>query len=398
MEIRIVRFAIMLCVSMAVSSLSHAQVKDTPDSLSLIDRFSFRTNAFEWLVTIPNVGVEFDLSASPYRKTTIGLNARYNWRTWHNYSPPMVFNLSEIRPEFRKYWRPVDKEPRDPSDTTKRTFFQWLKEDVFTNGKVNAKTGRAYYIGAYAHAGTYAFKFGQVGKQGSFYGAGVSLGYGVPLYSYTKSAIDVEFGFSLGLLMTKYESFGHNPVGNYYFQYEDQGKDWHFVPYPVLSEIKVAFVYRTRSIKDKYNKTDPAKIMKKQDRIDAKTQARLEKEQAKIDKEAAKAQAKADKEQAKANKEQAKIDKETAKTQAKTDKEQSKAEGIDKKAAKLQAKADKEQAKIDKEAAKLQAKADKEQAKIDKEAAKAQAKADKEKTDRQKNKGKDKNTKKSAKE
>ncbi len=377
MEIRIVRFAIMLCVSMAVSSLSHAQVKDTPDSLSLIDRFSFRTNAFEWLVTIPNVGVEFDLSASPYRKTTIGLNARYNWRTWHNYSPPMVFNLSEIRPEFRKYWRPVDKEPRDPSDTTKRTFFQWLKEDVFTNGKVNAKTGRAYYIGAYAHAGTYAFKFGQVGKQGSFYGAGVSLGYGVPLYSYTKSAIDVEFGFSLGLLMTKYESFGHNPVGNYYFQYEDQGKDWHFVPYPVLSEIKVAFVYRTRSIKDKYNKTDPAKIMKKQDRIDAKTQARLEKEQAKIDKEAAKAQAKADKEQAKADKEQAKIDKE---------------------AAKLQAKADKEQAKIDKEAAKLQAKADKEQAKIDKEAAKAQAKADKEKTDRQKNKGKDKNTKKSAKE
>ena len=366
MEIRIVRFAIMLCVSMAVSSLSHAQVKDTPDSLSLIDRFSFRTNAFEWLVTIPNVGVEFDLSASPYRKTTIGLNARYNWRTWHNYSPPMVFNLSEIRPEFRKYWRPVDKEPRDPSDTTKRTFFQWLKEDVFTNGKVNAKTGRAYYIGAYAHAGTYAFKFGQVGKQGSFYGAGVSLGYGVPLYSYTKSAIDVEFGFSLGLLMTKYESFGHNPVGNYYFQYEDQGKDWHFVPYPVLSEIKVAFVYRTRSIKDKYNKTDPAKIMKKQDRIDAKTQARLEKEQAKIDKEAAKAQAKADKEQSKADKKQANIDQ--------------KAEGIDKKAVKLQAKADKEQAKIDKEAAK------------------AQAKADKEKTDRQKNKGKDKNTKKSAKE
>ena len=347
MEIRIVRFAIMLCVSMAVSSLSHAQVKDTPDSLSLIDRFSFRTNAFEWLVTIPNVGVEFDLSASPYRKTTIGLNARYNWRTWHNYSPPMVFNLSEIRPEFRKYWRPVDKEPRDPSDTTKRTFFQWLKEDVFTNGKVNAN-----YIGAYAHAGTYAFKFGQVGKQGSFYGAGVSLGYGVPLYSYTKSTIDVEFGFSLGLLMTKYESFGHNPVGNYYFQYEDQGKDWHFVPYPVLSEIKVAFVYRTRSIKDKYNKTDPAKIMKKQDRIDAKTQARLEKEQAKIDKEATK----------------------------------------------LQTKADKEQAKIDKEADKEQAKADKEQAKIDKEAAKAQAKTDKEKTDRQKNKGKDKNTKKSAKE
>lgn len=336
----------------------HAQTVNKADSLSAIDRFSFRTNAFEWLITIPNVGVEFDLSASPYRKTTIGLNARYNWRTYHNYSPPMVFNLSEIRPEFRKYWRPVDKEPRDPSDTTKRTFFQWLKEDVFTNGKVNAKTGRAYYVGAYAHAGTYALKLGQVGRQGTFCGLGVSLGYGVPLYAYAKSFIDVEFGLSLGMLMTKYESFGHNPVGNYYFRYDDLGRDWHIVPYPMLTEIKVAFVYRTRSIKDKYDKTDPARVMKKQDRIDSRAQAKLEKEQAKADKEAAKVQAAADKEQAridkKAGKEQAKIDKKTGKEQKKIDKK-----------AKADQKAGKTQAKIDRKTEKEQAKADKKNAKAD---------------------------------
>lgn len=253
------------------------------DSISVIDRFSFRTNAFEWLVTIPNAGIEFDLSASPYRKTTIGLNARYNWNTWHSQASPMVFNLSEIRPEFRKYWRPADKEPRDPSDTVRRSFFQWLRENVFTNGKVNAKTGRAYYIGAYAHTGTYAFKLGQVGKQGYFYGAGVSVGYGVPLYSYAKCFIDVEFGLSLGMIMTKYESFGHNPDGNYYFPYEDGNRDWHLLPYPLLTEIKVAFVCRTRSIKDKYTRTDAAKAIKKQDRRDARNQARLEKKKSKTE-------------------------------------------------------------------------------------------------------------------
>ena len=288
-----------VCTCIFCSGISYGQEKARPDTVRIIDRFSFRTNAFEWLVTIPNAGVEFDLSKSPYRKTTIGLTAKYNWPTYHNYSPPMVFNFSEIKPEFRKYWRPVNKEPRDPSDTTKRGFFKWLKEDVFTNAKVNAKTGRAYYVGVYANAGTYAYKFGKTGRQGSFCGLGISLGYGVPLYSYTRNFIDVEFGFSLGMLMTRYECFGHNPVGNYYFQYENQGRDWHVVPYPLLTEIKVAFVYRTRSIKDKYDKVDPERLMKKQNRIDAKNQARLDKEQQKADKEAAKVREAEEKEAAK---------------------------------------------------------------------------------------------------
>ena len=250
------------------------------DSIRIIDRLAFRTNAFEWLVTIPNIGAEFDISASPYNKYTVGLTAKYNWDTWHNYSPAMVFNLFEIRPEFRRYWRTVEKEPRDPSDSTKRSFTQWLREDVFTNARVNANTGRAYYVGAYVNAGSFAYKFGKTGKQGTFFGLGVSLGYGVPLYSYTKSNIDVEFGLSLGMLIDRYDCFGHNPVGNYYVRYTDQGRGWHVTPYPLLTEVKVAFVYRTRSIKDKYDKTDPEKLMLKQNRKDAREQARLEKEKA----------------------------------------------------------------------------------------------------------------------
>ena len=88
-----------VCTCMFCSGICYGQEKARPDTVRVIDRFSFRTNAFEWLVTIPNAGVEFDLSKSPYRKTTIGLTAKYNWPTYHNYSPPMVFNFSEIKPE-----------------------------------------------------------------------------------------------------------------------------------------------------------------------------------------------------------------------------------------------------------------------------------------------------------
>ena len=36
------------------------------------DRWSFRTNAVDWLLTVPNVAVEFDVSNSVYNKWTLG--------------------------------------------------------------------------------------------------------------------------------------------------------------------------------------------------------------------------------------------------------------------------------------------------------------------------------------
>ena len=83
---------------------------------SLLDRFAFKTNALEWLITIPNFGVEFDLQDSEYNNMTVGLTAKYNWNTTHNFDswsqelnpgPPAVFNILDIRPEFRYYYRTV---------------------------------------------------------------------------------------------------------------------------------------------------------------------------------------------------------------------------------------------------------------------------------------------------
>ena len=205
--------------------------KQGSDSSAFVDRWSFRTNAVEWVATVPNIGVEFDLSSSVYNKMTLALSARYNWTTYHSYSPSIVFNLLEVRPEVRRYWR------------------------VKSDKRPNAKTNRAYYAGIYLHGGTYSMKFTEKGRQGNFWGLGITVGYGIPLYTFKRNYLDLELGLAVGMIATKYDVFTHNPVENCYTRQES--KALHVVPYPLVTEIKAAFVFRTKSIKDKFDKTRP---------------------------------------------------------------------------------------------------------------------------------------------
>lgn len=220
------------------------------DSSAFIDRWSFRTNAVEWIATVPNIGLEFDLGSSEYNKLSLALSARYNWDTYHNYSPSTVFNLLEVRPELRRYWRvSSDKRPK-------------------------AKTNRAYYAGIYLHGGTYSVKFTETGRQGNFFGLGVSLGYGIPLYNFKRNYLDLELGLAIGMIATKYDVFTHHPIGNYYTQQDS--RSLHVVPYPLVTEIKAAFVFRTKSIKDKFDKTRPKNTLEPKQKDTAK-KARKEK-------------------------------------------------------------------------------------------------------------------------
>ncbi len=205
--------------------------KQDSDSSAFVGRWSFRTNAVEWVATVPNIGVEFDLGSSVYNKMTLALSARYNWNTYHSYSPSIVFNLLEVRPEVRRYWR------------------------VKSGKRPNAKTNRAYYAGIYLHGGTYSMKFTEKGRQGNFWGLGITVGYGIPLYTFKRNYLDLELGLAVGMIATKYDVFTHNPVENCYTRQES--KALHVVPYPLVTEIKAAFVFRTKSIKDKFDKTRP---------------------------------------------------------------------------------------------------------------------------------------------
>lgn len=224
-----------------------------------IDRIAIRTNALDWLLTIPNVGFEFDLNGSEFNSMTFGLSAKYNWNTTHlwrdtksPYMPPVVFNILDVRPEYRYYYR-TRKAPRQKSG-------KWNVES-FLKDKKNPKTWRANYVGAYVNYATYTFKFGQKGRQGEAVGFGASTGYSIPMYEYKNGAVDVELGFSVGLQMCSKTFFAHNPDGYFYTEVLTNGKakgrdHLALTPFPVVSDLRVAFVWRHKSIKDKVKEDD----------------------------------------------------------------------------------------------------------------------------------------------
>lgn len=215
-------------------------------SIPFVDRIAVRTNALDWMLTIPNIAFEYDLKNSQYNDLTIGLSAKYNWNSWHYnksteriYCPPTVYNLLDIRPEFR-YWYRVGK-----NSTGKGKWKKYLKNSY------HSKESRAYYLGAYANYSTYTFKFGKKGMQGVVYGLGVTAGYDIPMYEYDNGSIDVELGASLGMQMCTRDMFFHNPDGFFYTQVLEGTKPLHVTPFPVVSDLRVAFVWRHKSIKDK---------------------------------------------------------------------------------------------------------------------------------------------------
>lgn len=341
----------LFCTILLSTNLLHAQSSRERESqnqkeelLQGIDRWSFKTNALDWLLTIPNAGVEFDLSSSPYNRSTIGLSGRYNWNTWHKFKPSTVFDIWEIKPEYRYYWKPRPKGPRSG-----RAAISVLIE------RDNPKEWRAYWLGLYTSYGGYGMKFFDLGWQGVQAGAGLTFGYGMPLYDWKdKGTIDVEFGVSVGCMFSENENFTHNADGGFYSYVQGSHRDWHLLPFPVMSEIRVAFAYRTKSIKDKYTKVDQTKIRERQDREYQEQLDREEAEAIRAEKEAEKLAQKKAKADAKAAKEQERIEWENmSKEEKKAATAQRKA---DEKAAKEQKKADKKAGKADKKVGKAEKK------------------------------------------
>lgn len=243
--------------------------------MSFKERWAIKANAFEWLITVPNLSVEFDLSDTLKKSNTISLTVKCNWNTYHKYLPPSVFNMFDVRPEFRHYYRTSSYTYSDRSSRTKRQKFE---DFVLDHERKDPKTWRAYYIGGYVNYGTYAFKFTETGIQGIAVGLGASLGYAIPMYIYEKGKIDVELGFSVGFQMCTKDRFIHDPDGHYYLKLEDKSKGFHFTPFPVVSELRVAFAYRFLSIKDKYPYDADAKRMRQTEREDARLAEQAEKE------------------------------------------------------------------------------------------------------------------------
>lgn len=235
---------LLLAISVAAAAATDARRYQT-DSLGVaghaVDRWGFKTNAFEWLLTIPNFGVEMDLTKSEFNKLSVGLTAKYNWNTYHNVVPSTVFNIMDIRPEFRYYYR--TKRPA-PGVHHWYDFGKHLKE------RKHPRPWIAHYVGLYSNYGHYSLKIGKSGYQGKVAGFGVSAGCVLPVYEYKHGYIDMEFGAALGVQWATRDRYVHNREANCYSVVESR-KDFEFTPFPVLSELRVAIVWRTKSIKDK---------------------------------------------------------------------------------------------------------------------------------------------------
>ncbi|MBQ4184554.1 MAG: DUF3575 domain-containing protein, partial [Bacteroidales bacterium] len=218
------------------------------EPIPLIERFAFKTNALEWLATIPNFTVAFDVFPSKYNHEVALLGVKYNWDTWHQYAPYIVFNAFDIRPEFRHYYRQTQRGQLDDGS--------WKAVPFFSREKKNPKEWRAYYVGAYLDFTSYSFKLTDTGRQGWAAGLGLSVGYEIPLYEYRHGAVDLDLGFSAGLIVTAnkaYTLLDSDPFA--YARVPD--KDVNFLPLPMVSEVRAVFSWRSKSVRDKYNKDDP---------------------------------------------------------------------------------------------------------------------------------------------
>lgn len=159
--------------------------------------FAFKTNVLEWGVAVPNVSAFTDVSAKPWNRSAVGLTVKYKWKTAETHAPSLVFNLFEIRPEYRHY-------------------------------------RKNFYLGVYAAYDSYATKLPawESVQQGKAWGAGASAGWELPLYTYTRGSLDLDVGASVG---------AHYAGGT-------------VVPYP---EFRVALTWRKTSIAERYRENNP---------------------------------------------------------------------------------------------------------------------------------------------
>lgn len=216
------------------SHLSYAQ-----EHQAFKDRLTVGTNAFEWLLTVPNVRLELDLKPGPYNHSSALLGIRYNWNTYHQLPPYYVFNVFGVKGEYRYHFR-----------------FQQLekgqKAKLFSTYRKNPRPWIAYYVGAYGEYSSFSIKFSAQGRQGFQGGVGVSAGMELPLYQYKGGAIDLDLGFSAGVLAASYQLYSLNEAATAYVMGGNR-----FIPLPMLTELRAVFNWRTYSVKDRYVKSDP---------------------------------------------------------------------------------------------------------------------------------------------
>ncbi len=261
-----VKNAITLLISLVICNFAVAD-DNKKEGVDFKERLGFHTNTLYWTLLMPNIGLEYDVVHNDSKKTSIMLSGRYNWNSDHKVNASnanrYLFNIMGAKAELRFYFRTKRKgkwqDALKQNKNIKGLYNKFYIHRGLMLSKDNPKSWRAYYIAPYISYDDFSIKLSKTGIQGSATSVGASFGYNTPLYIYNNgSAIDFELGASAGFVYTAYNKFEYNSEDNCYVRTAEKGG--HLLPFPMITEIRMGFVYRFKSIKDQITKPSTRRI------------------------------------------------------------------------------------------------------------------------------------------
>lgn len=207
------------------------------DTLTFAERISLRTNAVDWTLLTPNLGVEFDVKSTNWNRWAVGLTLKTKWNTPATFKNRVFYNITEVRADFRSYWRTRQINNKVPAHTG------FIDRLFSCRRRVVKHPKTTYYRGAYMSFSDFSIKFGREGHQGKALSAGITYGIIKPLYAFrTGNTLDLDLGFDAGFVAVNSEKFIYNRADNCYTRTK-QGS-WKVVPFPMPTAARVGFVYR----------------------------------------------------------------------------------------------------------------------------------------------------------
>ena len=207
------------------------------DTLTFAERISLRTNAVDWTLLTPNLGVEFDVKSANWNRWAVGLTLKTKWNTPATFKNRVFYNITEVRADFRNYWRTRQINNKVPAHTG------FIDRLFSCRRRVVKHPKTTYYRGAYMSFSDFSIKFGREGHQGKALSAGITYGIIKPLYAFrTGNTLDLDLGFDAGFVAVNSEKFIYNRADNCYTRTK-QGS-WKVVPFPMPTAARVGFVYR----------------------------------------------------------------------------------------------------------------------------------------------------------
>ena len=267
----------LLCIFpfLRLSGQNIAQIPEDEGFVPFKDRIAIRTNVVDWALTTPNIAFDYDIVSTPYDKQSVGLGVKYNWNTSHTYIPKLVYNLLDLRADYRFYWRLQPYDDRETNGDWEREWIDNAKGLEKLRARINCfrGTGRytdidrengetpgrmSFFVGPYLSVSNFSIKLGAaddaLGRQGIAFGAGLTGGIALPLYGYENgSALDLEFGGSVGWHYASFDLYVADIEANGYPHVGHRNK---FVFYPLVTDARVSLVYRFRTIAKQHTKID----------------------------------------------------------------------------------------------------------------------------------------------